>query len=854
MKQIILTVLFLIPALTYATNSGDYQTVGNVTFSSSTNWQTYNGSAWVTASTAPASYTNAQITINSNHTATISASITLKNLTVNQGATITVNSGKTLTISGTGFSVLAGGTLNNIGTLTLNSASTYYGTFINSGSVNANATINMYGTYRHATSGSGFPSSSNVTWYDGSTCEITGTTGTLPNINGHVFHNFTWNCASQSSNISLNNYLTTISGDLNILNTNNKTITFFNSNNTLNVGGNVTISGTSSVRLSYSSITSSININGNYTQSSGTFTIGDGSNTMNLKGNLTTSGGSISGGFGTAKINFNGTTTQYFSSSNAGSFSSNVNIEVAQNSTLQLMSNMSPVGINSTNLFTVYGTLDMANNDIALNFGFSVASTGSLKTGTGAVTSSNGALNNFQTTSGSVLYIGSPNGINTTGALGNIKVDGKRTFNAGTKYIYYGTTAQVTGNGLPSSIADLVINNSEGLTLSNNTTVTDTLFMTSGDLSNGNYTLTLSNSNTNALSYTSGLIYGKFARAVLGGNPSYTFPVGNSGMNRKAVINFSTQPSSAATLTLQYLPGNPGGSQVELTDAGNYRVNTYSQDGAWQINYTGPTNAVYNLNLTADGITGVNTPSALRIINRTSSAVNWGLSGTHSSGSSSPIKANRNGMTFSSSMQYTIGGNTVENPLDGTLPVELVSFVSSLANGKDVKLNWVTSTEINNAGFEIQRKDNNSDFVKIGYVKGNNNTNTNSHYSFADNNLTTGKYSYRLKQIDNNGNFEYFVLSNTVEIGAPSKFSLSQNYPNPFNPTTKINFTIATAGQVTLKIYDMTGKEIKTLVNEVKNPGFYTLDFNGANLSSGIYLYKISTGSYSETKKMSLIK
>lgn len=854
MKQFILTVLFLIPALTYATNSGDYQTIGSVTFSSKTNWQTYNGSTWVAASTAPASNTSAQIIINATHTATVSSSITLNNLVINQNASFVINSSRTLTITGTGITVSAGGTLTNNGTLTLNSNATINGLLVNAGTLNANATLNINGTFRHATSGTGFPNSSNISWYTGSTCEITGTTSTLPNISGQTFYNFTWNAASQSSNISLNNYITTINGDLNILNTNSKTITFFTSNGTLNVGGDVNISGTSSVKLSNSSITSSININGNYTQSAGTFNLGDGTNTMNLKGNYTTSGGTISKTSGTAKINFNGTTTQYFSSSNPNAFSNNVNLEIASGSTLQLMSNMNPAGTNGTTQFNVYGTLNMAGFDLSLNFLFNVASTGSLITGAGVISSSNGAVNNFQNTSGSKIYVGSADGINTSGSLGNIRVDGTRTFNSGAKYIYNGTTAQVTGNGLPPSTADLSVNNPEGLTLSKNITVTDSLFMVTGDISTGNYTLTLSNSNSGALAYTSGTISGTFARSITSGNPNYSFPLGNSGMNRKALVTFTTQPSSAATLTMSYIPGNPGGSQVELTDAGSYTVNTYSQDGMWQLNYAGPVNAVYNLNLTADGITGVNTPSSLRIIKRTDNLSNWGLTGTHSNGSAGPIRAVRNGMTFSSQMQFAIGGNNIENPLDGTLPVELVSFVSNISNGKDVKLNWVTSTEINNSGFEIQRKDNNSDYKKIGFVKGNNNTNSNSYYSFEDKNLATGKYSYRLKQVDNNGNYEYFALNSTVEIGAPGKYSLSQNYPNPFNPVTKISYAVAAAGQVTLKVYDITGREVKTLVNEFKNAGFYTVDFNGSNLSSGIYIYKIVSGNYSETKKMSLVK
>jgi hypothetical protein len=853
-KQIILTVLFLIPALTYATNSGDYQTSGNVTFSTSTNWQTYNGSIWVSASTAPVNNTNAQITINSNHTASVSESISLNNLAVNQSAVLIINNNSTLTITGNGFNVLSGGTLNNTGSLVLNGTSYFYGNVINAGTINNNGTMRMYGTYSHTSNNTSFPSGSKITWYSGSTCEISGVTNSLPNFSGNTFYNFTWNCASQSSDIDFNSYLTTVSGDLNILNTNNKYITLFNSNSSLNVGGNMNFAGTSCVNLTTSSVRANITVNGNYTQSGGTFNIGDGINGLNIKGNFTSSGGSVLKVFGSAKINFNGTTTQYFTSTNPNPFSSRVNIEVARYSSLKLMSDMSPNGNNSFNQFFIYGYLNMNNHNISNNFYFNVASSGTLVMGAGILSSLDTTKNTFEISSGGILHIGSPDGITTTGATGNIRVNGTRNYNWFAKYIYNGTSAQVTGNGLPPNVSDLVVSNPNGVTLTNGLIVTDSLFMISGNIYTDTKTLTLQNTKPGSLVYTTGLINGKFARSIANGYAGYTFPLGNSNFNRTASITFSTQPTSNGIVTAQYLSGNQGGNLIPLTDSGSYNVDTYSQDGVWQFSYTGPSNPVYSINLTADGIAGVNTPSALRIINRTSAASSWALSGTHSNGSNSPFKANRNGLTFSALMQFAIGGNSVENPLDGTLPVELVSFVSSLANGKDVKLNWITSSEMNNAGFEIQRKDNNSEFKKIGFVKGNNNTNSNSYYSFEDKNLTTGKYSYRLKQIDNNGNFEYFSLSNTVEIGTPSKYNLSQNYPNPFNPVTKISYTIAMAGQVTLKVYDMTGKEIKTLVNEVKSPGFYTVDFSGANLASGIYLYKISAGNYSETKKMSLIK
>jgi hypothetical protein len=111
-----------------------------------------------------------------------------------------------------------------------------------------------------------------------------------------------------------------------------------------------------------------------------------------------------------------------------------------------------------------------------------------------------------------------------------------------------------------------------------------------------------------------------------------------------------------------------------------------------------------------------------------------------------------------------------------------------------------------------------------------------------------------LKQIDFNGNFEYFNLNNEVNIGVPSYYSLSQNYPNPFNPTTNLEFGISDLGFVSLKVYNASGKEVATLVNEVKPAGYYTVSFNGANLSSGIYFYTIQAGDFVSTKRMILLK
>jgi hypothetical protein len=194
---------------------------------------------------------------------------------------------------------------------------------------------------------------------------------------------------------------------------------------------------------------------------------------------------------------------------------------------------------------------------------------------------------------------------------------------------------------------------------------------------------------------------------------------------------------------------------------------------------------------------------------------------------------------------------------DNALPVELTSFTSTVS-GTDVTLNWATSKEINNSGFDIERSSVASEWTKVGNVSGNGTTNETRSYSFTDKNLASGKYSYRLKQIDFNGNYEYFNLSNEIEIGVPQKFDLAQNYPNPFNPSTKINFALPKDGNIVMSVFDNSGRLVSKVAEGFRTAGYYSVDFSAANLSSGVYFYKLEfTGSGSEftkTMKMTVLK
>ncbi len=188
------------------------------------------------------------------------------------------------------------------------------------------------------------------------------------------------------------------------------------------------------------------------------------------------------------------------------------------------------------------------------------------------------------------------------------------------------------------------------------------------------------------------------------------------------------------------------------------------------------------------------------------------------------------------------------------IPVELVSFNAVALEG-GVKLIWKTATELNNHGFEIERRSYASVWNTIGFVKGSGTSTTRSEYSFLDNQINSGKYFYRLKQIDLDGEFSY---SNEIEIDiSPKNFSLEQNYPNPFNPSTVISYQLSASGNVVLKIFNVLGNEVATLINnEWKEAGYYNYPLSIINyqLPSGIYFYRLQAGEFVQTKKMTVLK
>ena len=189
--------------------------------------------------------------------------------------------------------------------------------------------------------------------------------------------------------------------------------------------------------------------------------------------------------------------------------------------------------------------------------------------------------------------------------------------------------------------------------------------------------------------------------------------------------------------------------------------------------------------------------------------------------------------------------------IDAVIPVELVNFTARIVNGKTM-LEWRTATETNNLGFEVERKLMEQDWITIGFAEGHGTTTETQIYKFIDKGIAGNLY-YRLKQIDYDGSITY---SEEIEVNGVtvSSIQLEQNYPNPFNPATIINYQLGNDGFVSLKIFNSLGEEVTVVIDEYQSAGSYSITFNGNDLPSGMYVYKLTSGNYSESKKMLLMK
>lgn len=316
--------------------------------------------------------------------------------------------------------------------------------------------------------------------------------------------------------------------------------------------------------------------------------------------------------------------------------------------------------------------------------------------------------------------------------------------------------------------------------------------------------------------------------------------------NTSSILTIPTtniSPSSDDCVLLGHNNASLDFSSSGVPGSVNFKLNRHWK---FQAHKSGGVTATFNIDCSGLSITD---GSLLRLLVSNSSDFTSATvyTGTYSGGvfTKTDVSLTTGALNMLGNNSFITLGST------GALPVNLLSFNYYVFNNRNVNLIWKTNLEINNSGFDIERRSTKENqWHKIGFIAGKNNTSENT-YTFADNILNTGSYSYRLKQIDYNGSFEYYALNGNVVINSPTKFKLSQNFPNPFNPVTKISYELPRDGSVSLILYDASGKEACKLVNGNQLTGYYTVTFDASNLPSGVYFYKLDVNM--ETAKLSKV-
>lgn len=323
----------------------------------------------------------------------------------------------------------------------------------------------------------------------------------------------------------------------------------------------------------------------------------------------------------------------------------------------------------------------------------------------------------------------------------------------------------------------------------------------------------------------------------IGSGETGNYVLGNTG----ATVNFTTGSETSGTLNA-IVSDNPATTgDLPITVSG---INSQKY---WSITNTGLTNITYSITLDLSDVTWTGNFRDIRILKRENPDSAW-----------KDVELTPFNATVSYDEPYiTIAGLTSFSEFgigefSGVLPVELSSFTASVSNNR-VQLNWATTTETNNYGFEIEKSVSGSDWTKVGFVAGKGTTTEKQSYSFTVSGLSSvSKLKFRLKQIDADGRFEYSNILSVSEI--PHTLELSQNYPNPFNPTTNFAFTVPSKGLVRIAIYDVMGREIRSLMNKEMESGSYSVILDAKDLASGIYFCKLAFNGQVVTKKLTLLK
>ena len=626
----------------------------------------------------------------------------------------------------------------------------------------------------------------------------------------------------------------------------------FTNNGTLNVnGGTINLNGNMAIPsgATFSQSGGNINVDGN---AAGVLanSVPTGRYLVNIASqNLTLTGGTITivdPHAGTSSTDY----SLYYSNSTA-------NIEVGSGHTFQFGNGTSTDAGGSTIGFLVnnYVSSNRINlSNVVINGPASgnrmVTSTYSFPVKGNLTITNNGHLSIGSTTVGGDLTVNTGSTLTSTGTVTFAAFSGTSTTSAVTIPQTISGEGTFRNNNTPTAnFTSLTINNtsSTGLTFANTNTllsgtntgtVSGTLTMTAGMINVGANTLVLGTSPTSAgtYTYTAGMIIGKFKRFITAATGSRAFNIGTPTGAKTATINFTAAPTTAGSLTAEWVSAPSGNNGLPIMEG----VNEFTQAsslGYWTVSAgNGLAGGTYTATFNGVGLADVSDYNSLTVGKRSDASAPWALDGTYvaPTGSNANFVISRTGIASGFSDFGIIGGATA-------LPVKLASFTGKNAGAINT-LHWKTTEEKNFSHFELQRSKDGANFHKLAVVSSNRNA-MGSDYAYNDERPFEGKNFYRLNMVDVDGRS---VLSEVVELMVKAGTGLSVNvYPNPVSQQLNIEVAGKIDGNAKVIVTDMVGKTVRTIAMTGNTA---VVDMN--NLPSGIYMIKYSDNSQSSVIKV----
>lgn len=734
-----------------ASQIGDYRTAKSGTWEDSKIWESFDGSKWVEAKTFPTSKDN-KINISSGQIVVLNSTVKVDQLLISENSKLVVDKGFLEIENGNGPDFISFGEteingtiqidkeavfesnktiLNKKGKLELYGYLNIEGSFINNGGklpIEANhISVQSNAVYHHNFDGGSIPLAS---WDKNSVCEIAGIVNTTPNNLMQSYGNLKFNSELQNQEIDLKGELGGIQTSLIIAST-GKSIIFLdkeslNEKSTLNgsliiQGGTTYISQNNSKNISISKV---------YSQVGGIFSF----NTNNSKSNsdmFINSNVSITGG----TLNFNAS-----SLSEKGTMSIGGNLIVSEKGMITETSNSSGGQINFTgrNTQTI-----ICDNNIINKINYSVFRGSQIKLDK-TILAGNG---DFQLEDGAGLTIGSSEGISLSKMVGNIQVQGKRKFSDKANYYFDGSQTQITGDGLPAIVNSLTINNSDNVSLSNSISIINKLSLMNGKLATGNNTLTIgiNETVTGSIEKSDGYVIGNIKRWVNTINKKeIEFPIGTETAENTAEVVFTTFPQQGGVISCHLGNGTLDKIGLPLSDGGEVCMNV--SNTYWELRpENGLKGGVFNLSLTANGLSGIQDFSKLHISRRNNLNSPWTVSGKHFEASS-----NNNTAIVSRKELKEFGVFGITSTTANSLPAQLTYFKATTSD-QSVNLNWEVYDQINTRSYLVERSENGSTFTSIASINVTQKTKEENSYNYKDLHPLNGTAYYRLRQIHTDG-------------------------------------------------------------------------------------------------------